>query len=137
MLLKFSNDGMSGTNLPETGGEESGHHCYFYFQLSSPGKGRKKHNSDKDVLPLMMFLHKPDEAVEEGVMQVMTAIQVRVTPGISHQLQGFIFSWKWDGKMACIHLLRYNTPCRELRNIKDSLYEFRKSSMYLRAQTAD
>ena len=69
----------------------------------------------------MMFLHKPDEAVEEGVMQVMTAIQVRVTPGISLQLQGFIFSWKWDGKMACIHLLRYNTPCRELRKIKDSL----------------
>ena len=51
---------------------------------------------DEDVLPLLMFSRKPEEAVNEGVTQITRTLSKHGTiQDVRHQLQGFIFSCKW------------------------------------------
>lgn len=100
---------------------------------------------DEDVLSLLMFSHKPEEAVNEGIMQITrTLSKYGRIPDARHQLQGFIFSCKWYryliflcGQISFIPLLGYNAPCLGLRKTRACLQELSKSSIDSRLKAID
>lgn len=58
---------------------------------------------DEDVLPLLMFSHKPEKAVNEGVTQITRTLSKHgIIQDVRHQLQGFIFSCKWYRQMTSL-----------------------------------
>lgn len=58
---------------------------------------------DEDVLSLLMFSHKPEEAVNEGVTEITRTLSKHgIIQDARHQLQGFIFSCKWYRHMTSL-----------------------------------
>lgn len=93
---------------------------------------------DEDVLSLLMFSHKPEEAVNEGVTEITRTLSKHgIIQDARHQLQGFIFSCKWYrhdplyliflcGQISFIPLSVGMQPCLGLEKTRACLQELSK-----------